>query len=97
MVSFELRWFLPSSSEHLLETKLPLHCQSSEVPETNSFHRHLGVFCAGVWRGVVVFIFLSRGGSTFDGWLLEMRLRLARVAAKGQRLEGGSDVMSPGL
>ena len=42
-------------------------------------------------------IFLSRGGETFGRWLLERRLRLARVAATGKRLEGSSGVTSPGL
>lgn len=39
---------------------------------------------------VFVFISLRRGRWNIGRWLLEMRLRLGRVAAKGQRLEGGS-------
>lgn len=40
--------------------------------------------------GVFVFTSLRRGRWNIGRWLLEMRLRLGRVAAKGQRLEGGS-------
>ena len=48
--------------------------------------------------GIFVFISLRRGGWNIGRSLLEMRLRLGRVAAKGQRLEGGSSVMrSSGL
>lgn len=48
------------------------------------------MFSFGFGGGVFVFVFL-RGGIL--RWLLETRLRLARAAAKRQRLEGSRGVV----
>lgn len=65
-------------------------CCVGILPETKSIHGHLGFSGGG---RLFVFVFLEGAEAGILRWLLETRLRFARAAAKGQRLEGSSGVM----
>lgn len=80
---------LENKTPPLSVTRRPRISYAGRLPKPKSVHEHLGFFWGFFWGGFV-WVFL-RGGIL--RWLLETRLRLARVAAKRQRLEGSRGVV----